>query len=106
MLRNMRLDEDAASLRVETTSEKVESDLIHILLQTTGIGVLRSERVIVRDEEVALIVVLELNPVVERAHVVAKVETPVGRMPLKTRGREVVRVSLVFSVIAINCKGK
>ncbi len=46
--------------------------------QLAGVGVVGRERVVVRFEEIALVLVLQLDPVVERAHVVAQVQFACG----------------------------
>ena len=67
-----------AELGVETGGEEVERDIADVLPERGGVGVVGGEGVEVGDEEVALVLVLELDPVVERAHVVAEVEAASG----------------------------
>ena len=43
-----------------------------------GVGVVGGQRVPVGDEEIALVLVLQLDPVVQRAHVVAQVQLAGG----------------------------
>ena len=75
-------------LGIEASGEEVEGDVADVLAQGRRVGVVGGEGVKVGDEEVAVVLVLELDPVVEGAHVVAEVQTACGRMPLRTRGRE------------------
>ena len=78
VLRDVRLDEDGADLGVETGGEEVDRHVADVLAERGGIGVVGGEGVEVGDEEVALVLVLELDPVVERAHVVAEVKAAGG----------------------------
>ncbi len=60
-------------------AERKSSATSRMLLRSDGwIGVVGRQRVKVGDEEVAIVLVLELDPVVERAHVVAKVKAAGG----------------------------
>src|SRR5271156_5171862 len=74
----MGLDEDGAALRIETGCQEVERHIANVLAKPRGIGIVRRQGVKVGDEKVAVILVLELDPVVKRAHVVAKMEPPSG----------------------------
>src|SRR5215472_12167822 len=78
MLRNVRLHEDGALLRIESGREKVQSDLKDVLFELAGICVIGRQRMVVSDEEIALILVLQLHPVIKRAHIVAEVQFPRG----------------------------
>ena len=66
------------ALGVEAGGEEVEGDVADVLAEGRGVGVVGGEGVEVGDEEVAVVLVLELDPVVERAHVVAEVQAAGG----------------------------
>ena len=57
---------------------EVERYVADALAQGGRVGVVGRECVEVGDEEVAIVLVLELDPVVERAHVIAEVESAGG----------------------------
>ncbi len=63
---------------VEAGGEEVERDLEDVLLHAAGVGVVGGECVQVGDEEVAVVVVLQVDPVVQRTHVVAEVKAAGG----------------------------
>ena len=71
---DVRLLEDDGAAGVEAGGEKVERDLEDVLLHAGGVGVVGGEGVQVGDEEEAVVVVLEVDPVVQRTHVVAEVQ--------------------------------
>ena len=70
--------EDDAAAGVEAGGEEVERDLDVVLLDVAGVGVVGGEGVEVGDEEVAVVVLLEVDPVVEGSHVVAEVQAAGG----------------------------
>ncbi len=72
------LDEDGAEVGVESGGEEVEGDLADVVFEGGGVGVVGGEGVVVGDEEVTLVLVLELDPVVEGSHVVTEVESSGG----------------------------
>lgn len=67
MLRHSRLDEQRGGPRTDTSRQPVDNHLGHVLLQVTRILIMRSQRVPVGHEEVALVVVLQLDPVLQHA---------------------------------------
>jgi hypothetical protein len=73
VLWDVGLDEDGGALGVEASGEEVEGDVADVMAEGRGISVVGGESVQVGDEEIAVIPVLKLDPVVERAHVVAEV---------------------------------
>ena len=78
MLRHARLDEERGLRRIDAGGEPVDEHVPHGLLDDAGILVVRGERVPVGDEEEARILVLQLDPVLERAVVVAEVHRAGG----------------------------
>src|SRR6187402_81899 len=78
VLRNVRLNEDGALFGIESGTKKVERDLHRVLVNLRRIGIVRRESVDVCDEEVALVLLLQADPVVEGSHVVAEVEAARG----------------------------
>ena len=74
VLGDVGLDEDRRALGVEAGGEEVQGDVTDVLAEGRGVGVVGGEGVKVCDEEVAVVLVLEPGPVVERAHVVAEVQ--------------------------------
>ena len=71
------LDKDSAERGVKASSEKIESYFPDVIFDPTWVGIISRERVKIRDEEIALVLVLELYPVIESSHVVAEVK-PAG----------------------------
>src|ERR1700744_3156492 len=78
MRRDVMLLEDDALRRVQSCAEKIQCHLMDILKDWSGISVFRRQSMHVRNEEVALILVLQPHPVVECAHVVAEVQPSRG----------------------------
>ena len=78
MLGDVGLDEDGATFGVEAGGEEVEGDIADVLAEGRGIGVVGGEGVEIRYEEEAIVLILELDPVVKRAHVVAEVKAARG----------------------------
>ena len=78
VLLDVGLAEDDGAAGVEAGGEEVECDLEDVLLHAAGVGVVGGEGVQVGDEEVAVVVVLEADPVVQRTHVVAEVKAAGG----------------------------
>ena len=74
----VRLNEDGRALGVEASGEEVQGYVADVLAQGRRVGVVGGEGVEVCDEEVAVVLVLELDPVVEGAHVVAEVQASSG----------------------------
>ena len=82
MRRHLALQKDRALLPVQSGRQKVQRNLAHVGLQRFCIGVVGGQRVVVGDEVEALILraailqhlVLQLHPVLQRAHVVAQVQ--------------------------------
>ncbi len=75
---DVRLLEDDAAAGVQACGEEVEGDLDVVGLNVTWVGVVGGESVKVGDEEVAVVVLLKVNPVVEGSHVVAEVQAAGG----------------------------
>ena len=63
---------------VQSRSEPVDQHIADVLLQARGVLVAGRERVPVGDEEVALVLVLQLDPVAQRAVIVAQVQRARG----------------------------
>src|SRR5580704_6347065 len=76
---------------MKTGGEEVDRYVADVLAERGGIGVVGGEGVVVGDEEVALVLVLELDPVVEGAHVVAEVQAAGGTHAGEDAGARVVR---------------
>jgi hypothetical protein len=74
VLRNARLYKERRDRGVETGGEPVDNDRPRIALDRGRILVARRQRVVVGDEEVAVVLVLKLRPVLERAVVVSEVQ--------------------------------
>jgi hypothetical protein len=71
---HVALNEHRRDRGIETRREKVKNDLANIDLQVRSVGIVRRQRMIVRDKEVALILVLQLHPVMQRTHIVSQVQ--------------------------------
>ena len=65
-------------LRVEAGGQKIQRHFQRVGRNARGVGVVGGQRVQVGDEEVALVLVLQLDPVGQRAHVVAQVQLAGG----------------------------
>ena len=75
---DVRLLEDDAAAGVEAGGEEVEGDLDVVGLDVAGVGVVGGEGMEVGDEEEAVVILLQANPVVEGSHVVAEMEAAGG----------------------------
>ncbi len=78
MLFHLALHEDSAAVRVEARAQEVERHLKRIRGELRGVRVVSGQRMQVGDEEVALELVLQPDPVGQGAHVVAQVELACG----------------------------
>ena len=74
VLGHMRLHEQRRDARVQARGQVVDEHLPDVFLQLRGVLVAGGERVPVRDEEIALVLVLQLDPVAQRAVIVAEVQ--------------------------------
>ena len=72
-MRHLPLHKDRAHSRIETGRQKIQRNLANVF-QPRCVGIAGRQRVLVGNKEVALILVLQLHPVMQRAHVVAKVQ--------------------------------
>src|SRR5665213_195208 len=95
MSRNLALHEDGAKRRIESGGEEIERNLMDIVLEARGIGIARRQRVVVGDEEEALVLMLKLDPVVERTHIVAEVQPARGAHTAEDAAAR--RVRCIFS---------
>ena len=71
-----RLDEQGRDARIQARREPVDGHRPHKLLQLRGVVVAGGQRVPVSDEEKAFILVLQLDPVLQRAMIIAEVQLP------------------------------
>ena len=60
--------------RIEARRQPVDEHLLDEFRQLLGVFVARGQRVPVGDEEIALVLVLQLDPVLERAVIVAEMQ--------------------------------
>ena len=74
VFRNARLDEDRAGARVQAGRQPVDQHLVRIGLEIDRVLVARRQGVPVGHEEKALVLVLQLDPVRQRAVVIAEVQ--------------------------------
>ena len=70
----MRLDKDHRLLRIESGRQPVKRDFKRIFLDARCVGVVGGERVPVGHHEKALVLVLHAHPVLQCAHIVAKMQ--------------------------------
>ncbi len=78
VLGHVRLDEQRRDPGIEAGRQPVDEHVVHVLLQVCGLVVAGREHVPVGHEEEALVLVLQLHPVAQRAVVVAEVQPPGG----------------------------
>src|SRR2546429_7400759 len=78
VLGHVRLDEQRRDPGIEAGRQPVDEHLVHVLLQVRGLVVAGREHVPVGHEEEALVLVLQLHPVAQRAVIVAEVQPPGG----------------------------
>ena len=72
-LRHVRLNEDGALFGVEAAGEPIGGDLERVLIDARGVGVIGRQRMPVGREEEALVLMLEVDPVLNGADVVTDV---------------------------------
>src|SRR5580658_5193693 len=78
VLGHMRLHEQGGDTGIEAGGQPVDHHLADRLGNTRGVLVARGQRVPVRDEEIALVLILELYPVAQCAVVVAQMQRSGG----------------------------
>ena len=76
MFRDPRLDEHRGFGRVDARGQPVDQELVDELTDAAGVGIVRRERVPIRDEEITLVLVLQAFPILQRAEIVAEMEQP------------------------------
>ena len=74
MLGHARLDEQRRDARVQARRQPVDRHRPDVLLELRGVLVAGRERMPVGDEEIAFVLVLQLDPVLQRAVVVAQMQ--------------------------------
>ena len=74
VLGHLRLHEQRGDARVQSRRQPVDEHLVDEFGQLLGVFVARGQRMPVGDEEIALVLVLQLDPVLECAMVVAKMQ--------------------------------
>src|SRR5215468_9740194 len=75
MFGHERLDEDGRLIRIEPGGQPVGDNRHRIFVDLRRVRVIAGERVPIGDEMVALVNVLQLDPVFKRAFVIAEVQT-------------------------------
>ena len=78
VLRHVALDDEGAVLGVEPDGEPVHGHLDHRAADAVDVVGVVAQRLVVGDEEEALVLPLEPQPALQGPHVVAKVERPRG----------------------------
>src|SRR5882762_412111 len=78
MLGDLGLDEQRCDAGVEADRQPIDGHRPHIVLELRGVLVSRRECVPIGDEEVALVLVLQFDPILERAMVVAEMQQSAG----------------------------
>jgi hypothetical protein len=76
VLRHTRLDEHGRDRRVQTGREPVDDDGPGVFDNFARVFVTRRERVHVGDEEIAVVLILQLDPVLQRAMEVPEMQGP------------------------------
>ena len=74
VLRHLRLDEQRAALRVDAGADPVGHVVVGVRDEVFRVGVLARQGVPVDDEKEAVVVLLHVDPVVERADQVAEMQ--------------------------------
>ena len=74
MLRHARLDEQRAFLRVQPGTQPVDDHVPHMLFEFRGVLVTGGQGVPVRDEKIAVVLVLQVHPIAQRAMVVPEMQ--------------------------------
>src|SRR5450631_697624 len=78
MLGHFRLDEERGHARVETRSQPVDHHAPGVFLEFRSVLITCGQRVPVRDEKIALILILKLDPILQGAVIVAQVQLSCG----------------------------
>jgi hypothetical protein len=74
VFRHVGLHEQCGDAGIESRSEPVDHDAVHALRNAARVGIPGGQSVPVRDEEKALVLVLQFDPVAQRAVVVTQVQ--------------------------------
>ena len=78
MLLHLALHKDRASFGIEAGGKKIQRHFKRIRRDVRRVRVVGGQRVQIGDEEVALVLVLQLDPVGQGAHVVAQMQLACG----------------------------
>src|SRR6185312_15115610 len=76
VLLHMRLHKHGATLRIQSRSHPIQDDLNRVIAHARSVVVIGRQRVPVGNKEKTGMGVLQLYPVLQRAHIVAKVQFP------------------------------
>src|SRR6185437_1540177 len=76
MLLHMRLHKHGATLRIQSGGQPVQDDLNRVVAHARGVVVIGRQRVPVGNKEKTGMGVLQLYPVLQRAHIVTQVQFP------------------------------
>ena len=74
MLGHSGLDEQGGDSRIEARGQPVDGHRPHVLLELGRVLVAGGERMPVGNEEIAFVLVLQLDPVLQRAVIIAEVQ--------------------------------
>jgi hypothetical protein len=81
MLRDPRLDEDSASFGIETGRKEVQNDILCRLLYCLRAGIPRRKGVPVGTKIVALVLILQPDPILESSYEISEMELSAGLHP-------------------------
>ncbi len=81
MLGHERLDKQRAAFRIDARPDPIGHVVEGVLDDLAGIGVVARQRVPVGDEVEAVVLLLQLDPVLQRANQVAQVQPSGGTHP-------------------------
>jgi hypothetical protein len=74
VLGHQGLHKEDAALRVQARRQPIERNILRVLAQVRGVSVIGGQGVPIGDKKVAVVIVLQADPVVKGAHVVAEMQ--------------------------------
>ena len=89
MIVHLTLQKQYAFLWIKPGAKPIENHFIYISADLARVRIIRRQRVPVGDEEKALVAILELDPVGQRAHVVAKMKFSRGAHAAEYTGTKI-----------------
>ena len=83
VLRHFRLDEQRGDARIQSRGQPIDHHAPGIFLEFGGVLIAGGQRMPVGDEEITFVLILQLDPILQRTVIIAQMQLP-GRVACPT----------------------